>query len=90
MFMRIVKFNDGTFGIRKLTIWGFGFYDFRSNFAGQYWWTYGLPGSKYLYDGSCRTTEETAKEVFCRLSKLSKPKPNVKDNGTAINYTCQD
>lgn len=85
MFMRIVKFNDGTFGIRKLTIWGFGFYDFTMG-NHEYWWTYGLPGSKYLYDGSCRTTEETAKEVFCRLSKLSKPK----DNGTAINYTCQD
>ncbi len=89
MFMRIVKFNDGTFGIRKLTFCGFAFYDFTMG-NHEYWWTAGLPGSKYLYDGSCRTTEEDAKEVFCRLSKLSKPKPNVKDNGTAINYTCQD
>lgn len=84
--MRIVKFNDGTFGIRKLTIAGFEFYDFRSSRPNwEYWWTTGFPGANYLYDGSCRTTEENAKHVFCMLNKQK-----IKDIGTSIKHMCKE
>jgi len=66
--MKLVKFKDGTFGIRKGFFPFYSFKDFDYPVGGKiiqhgYW--RGL-GSNFI--SNCRTTEEEARKVFSMLT----------------------
>ena len=56
MFKRIVKFNDGTYGVRKWTFIGYLMLDIND---ADYWW-YGVDYQKTY----CRCTLEQAKTAL--------------------------
>ena len=61
--MKIVKFKDGTYGVRRLTLGGYEYKDFRSP---RYWW---LITSKFFAD--CRGTLTEA-EYYTDKGKVVK------------------
>lgn len=66
--MKLVKFKDGTYGIRRFSIWSLG-YEYKS-FApiSSMWW----PGcSEYMTH--CRTDKETAEKEFNLLTDKGEP-----------------
>ena len=50
--MKIVKFKDGTYGVRRLSLFGYEYKDFRNP---QFWW---LRNSQYFPD--CHGTHAEA------------------------------
>ncbi len=67
--MKIVKFKDGTYGIRKLTIIGYQFLDIEK---ADYWWF-----NKEYVNTKCKGTLEQTKEAM-------KKHKEVIDNGKMI------
>lgn len=59
--MKLVSFEDGTYGIRRLSIIGYQYLDFASN--GSFWW--GRSGLSNFKD--CKTDEVTARRVLSML-----------------------
>ena len=53
--MKLVEFKDGKFGVRRWTIFGYEYLDFRDGF---WWWL----GSCWFND--CKTTQSAAEAAF--------------------------
>jgi hypothetical protein len=54
--MKLVKFNDGTYGVRKYWLFGWHFVDLKDP---QFSWTFGS-----IYFCCCKGSEERAREVL--------------------------
>lgn len=61
---RLVKFDNGLFGIRRGLIWH-SYLDFLDK---KYWWT---PASRWFMRGDCMVCEEEARAVFSRMNVKS-------------------
>lgn len=55
--MKVVRFNDGTYGIRRLAIDGFEFFDFKSRI--RFWRSRSSPSIE-----DCRTDKDTAIKTY--------------------------
>ena len=61
---RLVKFDNGLFGIRRGLIWH-SYLDFLDK---KCWWT---PASRWFMRGDCMVCEEEARAVFSRMNVKS-------------------
>lgn len=69
--MKIVKFKDGTFGVRKGFFWHYQYLDVSSE---SYWWN----STKYINTYAKVPSLEEAETM------LVNQKPQVKDRGTPV------
>lgn len=63
--MKIVKFKDGTYGIRRWSIIGYQYKDIKSDIS--YWWTL---NTKFI--GHCKGTYPEILEIFERMTDKGK------------------
>jgi len=64
--MKLVKFKNGKFGVRRWSL--FGWYEFVSFDMGcKFWW-----GSTSDHFEDCQTTEEQAREFYNRIGDNGK------------------
>ena len=61
--MKLVKFNNGNYGIRRLTLFGYKFKDLK----GIYWWDI-----KSQFFPNCKGTEKDVKELFDMITDYGK------------------
>ena len=61
--MKIVKFKDGTFGVRRWLPFGYEFLDLRMSLIKRYWWS---TGDKSFVN--CRGTEQEARKHYDLLT----------------------
>ena len=78
--MKIVKFEDGTYGIRKGPPSNYQFADLRDN---EYWWWYNIQYRLNL--NRCNGTLEQAEKTYKRYIDTEKEiAEKLKDKGGAI------
>ena len=66
--MKIVKFKDGSYGIRKITLFGFLFLDLAN--SRNHWW------AKYKYPNDIKGTLDIVTKAFENINDYGTP---VKD-----------
>lgn len=62
--MKIVKFEDGKYGIRKLSLFGYEYYDFDTPTMSYFWPRH----SSMFLKGYCFTSLTTAREWLQKLT----------------------
>lgn len=67
MNLKIVKFKNGKYGVRRLTVYGYEFLDLKND---DILW---LDQCSRWYKSLCQTTLEKAKEGFDRFTDNGKP-----------------